>query len=211
MAETPEEACPRAGISSCFRKGDTRSLAQGHRSGTVGCSSCVQRSESPRAAPGWGSSMTQPACKIPIFPIVWTSQWPRTPLPAAARPLHRRQGGTWQAAKSGLELPRRQADRQPGLGGRSPRAALPGACGRARSSPGLGSAPCPRPAPPTSRRGQQLPKPWVCTDPGSPAPPKPHSPRIPFPKHGLGSRCHSSPALAAPGVGGQSWAPRAKP
>ena len=92
---------------------------------TAGCSSRIRWSESPRAAPGWGNGVTQPACEIPTFPVVRTSQWPRTPPPAAAGPVRRQQGGTWQAAKPGLKLPRQQAGGQPGLGGRSPPSSFP--------------------------------------------------------------------------------------
>lgn len=69
-------------------------------------------------------------------------------------------------------------------------AAFSRAQGCVRSNPALGSAPCPHPASSTSRKNEQLPASWACTDPQVPCNPKPHNPRIPFPKHVSCSHCH---------------------
>lgn len=75
------------------------------------------------------------------------------------------QAAGWHTAKPGLEVPRWQAERQVGLGVRFSPAAFPRAHGCVRSNPTLGSAPCLHPASSISRKDQQLPTSWACTDP----------------------------------------------
>lgn len=190
--------CPCAGISSCFGKDDTRSLTRGHRGGTVSCSGCVQRSESPRAALGWGGSVTQSACEIPIFPVVWISRWPRTPPPVAAGPFAgsrvargKRQSQVWSSP--GSEQAGSQAWRA-----EPPEQLSPGRVGV--QGPARGSALlCVRTQPQQrAAEASNLPNPGSALTPGCPAPHEPCHPRIPFPKHVPCGRLPQQPGPGSP-------------
>lgn len=122
--ETPEEACPGAGIPGCSGNGDTRRSAWGTVAVPCAAAAAFVLGES-QGRTGVGEQRDSARLRNSYFSRCLDKPVASDTSARSGQALRSRQGGTWQAAKPTLELPRRQADRQRGLGGRSPRAALP--------------------------------------------------------------------------------------
>lgn len=197
--ETPEETRPGAGIPSCAGSSDTRRLARGTVAAPWAAAATFALGES-QGRTGVGEQRDSARLRNSYFPVAWTSRWPRRPPPAAAGPL----------ARGRVARGKRQSQLLSSPGGKRTGCWVWGADPPEQLSRGVwvcnvqpGARLC-SVSTPSSRTFLH---PACALTLKCPAPHKSCNAGISFPKHAPCGHCRSS---AAPGPGGQHWAPRPK-